>query len=280
MTGLDPLLYRPVIEAALREDLGTAGDVTSAAVIAADTRATGRLVARQPGCVAGLAIALDVFRTLDPNVEIGSAVADGTMVDAGATLASVEGLARPMLTAERTALNILTRLSGIATATAAAVALAAPHGTRVACTRKTTPGLRALEKYAVRTGGGVNHRFGLHDGVMIKDNHIVAAGGIATAVAAARQAVGHMMKIEVEVDGLDQIFDALEAGADALLLDNMSPATVVEAVALVDGRAITEASGGIMPDTVGAYAAAGVDVVSLGWLTHSVTGLDIGLDFG
>ncbi len=276
---LDPLLYRPVIEAALREDLGAAGDVTSAAVIAADSRATGRLVARQAGRIAGLEIALDVFRTLDPGVGVSVDVSDGVDVAAGTPLAVVRGLARPMLTAERTALNILTRLSGIATATAAAVALAAPHGTRVACTRKTTPGLRALEKYAVRAGGGTNHRFGLHDGVMIKDNHIVAAGGIGAAVARARQAVGHMMKVEVEVDSLDQLSEALDAQADAVLLDNMPPATVAAAVEMVDGRAVTEASGGIAPDSVGDYAAAGVDVVSLGWLTHSVTGLDIALDF-
>ena len=276
---LDPVLYRPVIEAALREDLATAGDVTSAAVVDVEARATGRLAAREAGRIAGLPVALEVFRTLDPAVAVEEAVADGSEVGAGATLAVVAGAARAMLTAERTALNILTRLSGIATATAAAVAQAAPYGTRVACTRKTTPGLRALEKYAVRAGGGVNHRFGLHDGVMIKDNHIIAAGGIAAAVARARDAVGHMMSVEVEVDGLAQLDEALAAGADAVLLDNMDPATVATAVEIVAGRAVTEASGGITPETVAAYAATGVDVVSLGWLTHSVRGLDIGLDF-
>ena len=275
---IDPLLYRPVIARALQEDLGLAGDITTAAVIPAEARIEARLSARQAGRIAGLAVALEVFRTLDPEVAGEPLKAEGSDVAAGTPLATLRGPARPILTGERTALNILTHLSGIATATRRAVAAVGPHPTRVACTRKTTPGLRSLEKYAVRVGGGLNHRFGLHDGVLIKDNHIAAAGGLRRTVEGARAALGPMVKIEVEVDTLDQLQEAMAAGADAVLLDNMAPDVLRDAVSLVDGRAVTEASGGIRPETIGAYAATGVDIVSLGWLTHSAASLDIGLD--
>ena len=278
LAPLDPMLYAPVIERALEEDLGLAGDVTSAAVVPADLEVEARLTTRQAGRIAGLGVALAVFHRLDPGIAVEIAHDDGADVQAGAVLATLHGAARPILTAERSALNILTRLSGIATSTRQAVAAVAPHGTRVACTRKTTPGLRALEKYAVRVGGGVNHRFGLFDGVLIKDNHIAAAGGLEPAIAAARAALGHMMKIEVEVDTLDQLRVAIEAGVDAVLLDNMTPDALRQAVELVAGRAVTEASGGLRPDNLREVAASGVDIVSLGWLTHSAAGLDIGLD--
>lgn len=278
-TPLDPLIYRPVIARALEEDLGLAGDLTSAAVVPPGARTEARLSVREAGRVAGLPMALDVFHHLDPAVSAEVTHDEGSDVVAGDTVAVVRGSTRSILTGERTALNIITRLSGIATATRDAVEAIRPYATRVACTRKTTPGLRALEKYAVRVGGGINHRFGLFDGVLIKDNHIVAAGGLRPAVARARAAVGHMVKIEVEVDTLAQLGEALEAGVDAVLLDNMTPEQVGDAVRLADGRIITEASGGLRPDTIRDYAAAGVDMVSLGWLTHSVPGLDFGLDF-
>ncbi len=275
---IDPLLYRPVIARALQEDLGLAGDITTAAVVPAEARIEARVSARQAGRIAGLAVALEVFRALEPEIAGEPLQAEGSDVPAGETLAVLSGPARPILTGERTALNILTHLSGIATATRQAVAAVGDHPTRVACTRKTTPGLRSLEKYAVRVGGGLNHRFGLHDGVLIKDNHIAAAGGLRRTVEGARAALGPMVKVEVEVDTLNQLQEAMAAGADAVLLDNMAPALVRDAVRLVDGRSVTEASGGIRPETIGAYAAAGVDIVSLGWLTHSAVSLDIGLD--
>ncbi len=278
LAPLDPVLYAPIIERALEEDLGLAGDVTTAAVVPAKLAVEARLTTRQAGRIAGLGVALAVFHRLDPAIAVEIAHDDGADVQAGAVLATLHGAARPILTAERSALNILTRLSGIATATRQAVEAVAAHPTRVACTRKTTPGLRALEKYAVRVGGGVNHRFGLYDGVLIKDNHIAAAGGLGPAIAAARRALGHMMKIEVEVDSLDQLRVAIDAGVDAVLLDNMTPDELRRAVELVAGRAVIEASGGLRPDNLREVAATGVDIVSLGWLTHSAAGLDIGLD--
>ncbi|MEE9229241.1 MAG: carboxylating nicotinate-nucleotide diphosphorylase [Acidobacteriota bacterium] len=276
---LDPLIYGPVIDRALREDLGDKGDVTTTAVVPPDTEIKACLATREAGRVAGLPVALEVFRRLDPEINVRVLHDDGADVGAGTMIATVEGPARPILTGERTALNILTRLCGIATATRRVVEAIQPYPTRVACTRKTTPGLRALEKYAVRIGGGINHRFGLYDGVLIKDNHIVAAGGLRLAVERARTAFSDTMKIEVEIDSLDQLALSIEAGADAVLLDNLSPDQVREAVRLAAGRVVTEASGGIRPDTVRAYAATGVDLISLGWLTHSTAGLDIGLDF-
>ncbi len=269
----------PILRRALDEDLGVAGDLTSGAVVPADARARGLLVARRAGRVAGLDIALRVFGLLDPSIRVQVENGDGSDVAAGTTLALVEGPARPILTGERTVLNLLTRMSGIATGTRAVVATVADYPTRVACTRKTTPGLRVLEKYAVRVGGGTNHRFGLNDGVLIKDNHIVAAGGIAAAVRRARDQLGHMVKLEVEVDTLDQLEQLLGLAADAVLLDNMDAGLLRQAVDMVAGRLVTEASGNLSLDTVRDAAAAGVDLVSLGGLTHSAAHLDIGLDF-
>ena len=275
---LYPLMYEPIVRRALEEDLGLAGDLTSDVVVPREAQAIAKFVARKPGRIAGLHVALSAFRMLDPAVELGIENDDGADVAAGVTLATVTGPARPILTAERTALNLLSRMSGIATATRQAVEQTKGCKARVVCTRKTTPGLRTLEKYAVRTGGGVNHRFGLDDGVMIKDNHIVAAGGISAAVGRARDRLGHMVKIEVEVDTLDQLDELLAVGADAVLLDNMAPDQLRTAVERIAGRMVAEASGGITLDNLRAVAESGVDIISLGWLTHSAPILDIGLD--
>jgi nicotinate-nucleotide pyrophosphorylase (carboxylating) len=275
---LASFLVEPVIRAALAEDLGRAGDLTTELTVPADARARASIRARRHGRIAGLDAALLSFRLLDPELRLEVVLPDGADVGPGDTVAVVEGRARPILTGERTALNLLTRLSGIATATREAVRAVAGTRARVACTRKTTPGLRALEKYAVRVGGGTNHRFGLDDGVLIKDNHIAAAGGILEAIDRARAGIGHMTKLEVEVDTLDQLRLALTRRVDAVLLDNMAPPTLREAMAMVAGRALTEASGGITPANLPEIAAAGVDIVSLGWLTHSAPGLDLGLD--
>lgn len=264
---------------ALAEDLAVAGDLTTDAIFDIDDLAKCRIVAREPGRIAGIDTAIRVFTILDPRSEATVHVADGADATAGATIAVVAGPARALLTGERTCLNLLGHLSGIATATRDAVALIAGTGARIVDTRKTTPGLRAFEKYAVRCGGGSNHRFGLHDAAMIKDNHIAAAGSIQAAVAAVKAGVGHMVKIEVEVDHHDQIAEALRAGADVILLDNMTPQELAEAVALVDGGALTEASGGITSQTVGAFAASGVDLISMGALTHSAPRLDVAMDF-
>jgi nicotinate-nucleotide pyrophosphorylase (carboxylating) len=277
---LYPLLYEPLIRRALEEDLGRAGDLTSDAILPVHLEAEARVVARAAGRVAGLLPALSAFRLLDPGIAVEPAAADGDDVAAGAVLASVRGPARALLSAERTALNLLGRLCGIATATRDLQALVAPHGAHVVCTRKTTPGLRALEKYAVRCGGGRNHRFGLDDAVLIKDNHIALAGGIAPALERVRRAVGHLVKIEVEVDSLAQLREALDLGADVVLLDNMPLETLREAVAMAKGKAVTEASGGITPATAAAIAATGIDLLSVGWLTHSAPALDVALDVG
>ena len=278
MTGLYPLLYEPLVRRALEEDLGRAGDLTSDAVLPADLRAEARVVARAPGRIAGLEPALAAFRLLDPGCALEVDLPDGSDAVAGEILAVVRGPARALLAAERTALNLLGRLSGIATATREMVAAVRPHAARVVCTRKTTPGLRALEKYAVRCGGGGNHRFGLDDGVLIKDNHRALAGGLRPAVERARAAVGHMVKIEVEVDSLEELDEALALGVDAVLLDNMDLPALAEAVRRCRGRALTEASGGITPATAPAIAATGVDLLSVGWLTHSAPALDVALD--
>lgn len=275
---LQPLLYEDLVRRALAEDLGRAGDVTTDAIVPPGRAAEARLVARAAGRIAGLDPALAAFRLLDPAVESEVAVAEGSDAAAGATIATVRGPARAILTAERTALNLLGHLSGIATATRGLVAAVAGHRARIVCTRKTTPGLRALEKHAVRAGGGANHRFGLDDAVLIKDNHVALAGGVAPAVERARAAAGHLVKIEVEVDTLEQLDQALEAGADAVLLDNMPLETLRRAVERVRGRAITEASGGITAETAAAIAATGVDLISVGWLTHSAPALDVALD--
>lgn len=275
---LPRILCEPLVRAALLEDLGRAGDITTDAIVPVDAVATMALAARQDGVVAGLDIAACAFTTIDPHVEMDIRHADGRAVAAGGVIATVRGPARALLTAERTALNLLCHLSGIATATAAVVQAVRGHKARIVCTRKTTPGLRALEKYAVRAGGGSNHRFGLDDAVLIKDNHIAIAGDIRTAIARAREGTGHMVRIEVEVDSLAQLEIALAAGVDAVLLDNMSVEQLAEAVSMVGGRALTEASGRVTPQTAPAIAATGVDLISIGWLTHSAPILDIGLD--
>jgi nicotinate-nucleotide pyrophosphorylase (carboxylating) len=272
-------MIEPLVRIALLEDLGRAGDLTTDAIVPADRRATTLLVARQPGVVAGLDLARLAFQLIDPAIEMHIERNDGAVLAPGDVIAAITGPARGILTAERVALNFLCRLSGIATATASVVAAVRDYQTKIVCTRKTTPGLRAIEKYAIRVGGGSNHRFGLDDAVLIKDNHVAIAGSIAEALKRARDGVGHLVKIELEVDTLDQLREALDHGVDAVLLDNMDPATLTEAVAMVAGRAVTEASGRITPATAPHIAATGVDLISIGWLTHSVGVLDIGLDF-
>jgi nicotinate-nucleotide pyrophosphorylase (carboxylating) len=276
---LYPLQFEPLLRAALAEDLGRAGDVTADATVDAAARASARLVARAAGCVAGLDVALATFLLLDPSIAIERVAADGERVAAGTLLARLAGPARPILAGERTALNLLGRLCGVATATAAYVDAVAGTGARIVCTRKTTPGLRALEKYAVRCGGGANHRFGLDDAVLIKDNHLVVAGGVAPAVERARRYVGHLVRIEVEVETIAQLDEALAAGVDAVLLDNFDLATLRGAVVRVEGRCVTEASGGITLATARRVAETGVDLLSVGALTHSAPALDVALDF-
>jgi nicotinate-nucleotide pyrophosphorylase (carboxylating) len=278
IASLPPLIYEPLIRRALEEDLGRAGDLTSDAILPADLLAEAAVVARKAGRVAGLEASTSAFRILDPNTQVELRSADGRDAAAGEILAIVRGPARALLSAERTALNLLGRLCGVATTTRDLVALVAPHGTRIVCTRKTTPGLRALEKYAVRAGGGSNHRFGLDDAVLIKDNHVALAGGIRPAVERARAYVGHLVKIELEVDSLEQLGEALDLKVDVVLLDNMSLETLREAVRMAKGKALTEASGGITPQTAPAVAATGVDMISVGWLTHSSPALDVALD--
>lgn len=276
---LPHLVIEPLVRNALLEDLGLAGDITSAAVIPADHHSVVVMAAREPGIIAGLDAAELAFRLVDPAIVMKRHVKDGAAVAPGDIIATIEGPSRGLLTGERTALNFLSHLSGIASVTARIVAAIAGTETSVACTRKTTPGLRALEKYAVRAGGGMNHRFALYDAVLIKDNHIAVAGGVREAIGRARQGVGHLVKIEVEVDTLTQLREAMDEGVDAVLLDNMTPEQLREAVGIVAGRAITEASGRIDPQTAAAIAASGVDLISVGWLTHSAPVLDIGLDF-
>jgi nicotinate-nucleotide pyrophosphorylase (carboxylating) len=275
---LPQLLFEDTVRRALKEDLGRAGDITSDAVVPRDARAKGLLVARADLRVAGLDVAALAFRLLDPEAEIRVTKQDGSDAAAGDTLATVSGRAGALLSAERVALNFLGRLSGIATTTRAVVAAVAHTQARIVSTRKTTPGLRVLEKYAVRCGGGQNHRLGLDDAVLIKDNHRALAGGVKEALSRARANVGHMVKIEIEVDTLDQLKEALEAGADVVLLDNMPPETLRQAVALARGRCLTEASGGITPANVRAVAETGVDLISLGWLTHSAPSADVAFD--
>ena len=273
------VMLEPLVRAALLEDLGRAGDLTTDAIVPGDQRATMTLVSRESGTIAGLDAALLAFRLSEPGVEVSVARPDGSSVLPGDVIASVHGRARGLLTAERTALNFICHLSGVASATAAVVESVRGTKARITCTRKTMPGLRALQKHAVRLGGGSNHRFGLDDAVLIKDNHVSLAGGIRPAVERARAAVGHLVKIELEVDTLAQLEEALGLHVDAVLLDNMGPERLREAVALVDGRAITEASGRVTPASAPAIAATGVDLISIGWLTHSAPVLDIGLDF-
>jgi nicotinate-nucleotide pyrophosphorylase (carboxylating) len=277
---LPEIMYEPLVRTALLEDLGRAGDLTTDAIVPASARATTLLVARQAGVVAGLELARLAFRLVDPAIEVIAERPDGHKVAPGEVIAAIRGPARGMLTAERTALNFMCHLSGIASATAAVVAAIQGYKARIVCTRKTMPGLRTVQKYALRVGGGSNHRLGLDDAVLIKDNHVALAGGIEAAVERARAGVGHLVKIELEVDTLAQLREAMRLKVDAVLLDNMSPEMMREAVDLVDGRAITEASGRITPATAPKVAASGVDLISSGWLTHSVPVLDIGLDHG
>jgi len=275
---LPDLLVEPLVRAALVEDLGRAGDITTSAVIPASARFDGTIGARQPGTVAGIDCARIAFALLDPSIAFTVEKPDGSAVAKGDIVARIAGPARGILMGERVALNFLCRLSGIATATARLVAAAKPHRARIVCTRKTTPGLRLLEKHAVRAGGGFNHRFGLDDAILIKDNHIAVAGGIRPAVERARGAIGHLVKIEIEVDTLAQLEEVLSLPVDAVLLDNMEPETLRRAVAMVGGKIPTEASGRISEATVNAIAATGVDYISSGWITHSAPILDLGLD--
>jgi nicotinate-nucleotide pyrophosphorylase (carboxylating) len=279
LSPLPRLLVEPIVRAALLEDLGRAGDITTDAVIPADARLRGAIVAREAGVVAGVDTAVLAFTLIDPAVMVSVDRPDGSRVEQGEAVLRLEGSARSILSAERVALNLLCKLSGIASATVTLVDAVRSRGhARIVCTRKTTPGLRSLEKHAVRAGGGANHRFGLDDAVLIKDNHIAIAGGVRPALERARAVVGHLVKIEIEVDTLDQLDAVLEVGADAILLDNMSQDTLAEAVRRVNGRAITEASGRVTVATAPAIAAAGVDLISTGWITHSAPILDLGLD--
>ena len=276
--GLPALLVADTVQAALKEDLGRAGDITSAATIPAEATATAHLVTRKAGMLAGLDVAAAAFHAIDPAIRFDVRASDGQAMDAGFVVAKIEGPARAVLSAERVALNFLCHLSGIATATAAFVDKVKHTRARICDTRKTTPGLRAFEKYAVRCGGGMNHRFGLDDAILIKDNHIAVAGGVIAAIRAARAAAGHLVKVEIEIDTLDQLAEAMVEGPDAVLLDNMASAEMRQAVKLVGSRAITEASGNVTLETVAEIAETGVDMISSGWITHSAPILDLALD--
>ncbi|OUJ13974.1 carboxylating nicotinate-nucleotide diphosphorylase [Acetobacter sp. DsW_063] len=277
---LPDLLLEPIVRAGLLEDLGRAGDITTDAIVPPDAIAAAALCSRQDGVVAGLDMVRLSFKLIDPTVAVTMLARDGDRVTPGDTVACIEGSARGILTGERVGLNLLSHLSGIATATSSIALAIAGSKAKLCCTRKTTPGMRALQKYAVRVGGGSNHRFGLDDAVLIKDNHIAIAGSVGAAIDRVRSNVGHLVKVEVEVDTLAQLAEALATGGvDAVLLDNMSCDTLREAVNMISGRAIAEASGGITPETAPGIAATGVDLISVGWLTHSVRAMDFGLDF-
>ncbi len=278
ITALPDLIIDPIVRAALAEDLGRAGDVTAAACIPADARLSVVFRPRSVGRIAGLDCARLAFAALDPALSFTVEIGDGQDADAGQIIARASGGARQILSAERVALNLLGRLSGVASLTARYVKEVEGTGARITCTRKTTPGLRALEKYAVRCGGAINHRFGLDDAILIKDNHVAACGGVGKALERARAHAGHLMKIEVEVDGLDQLDEALAYAPDVIMLDNFSLADLATAVARAKGKIVLEASGGVNLTTVRAIAETGVDVISVGALTHSAPVLDIGLD--
>ncbi len=275
---LPTIMFEPLVRAALLEDLGRAGDLTTLATVPAGHTGEVAVVARQPGVVAGTAPAALAWTLLDPAVRVDITAPDGSPVEPGSVIATLNGPTRALLTGERVALNFLGRLCGVASCTAGLVREIAGTSASICCTRKTTPGMRALEKAAVVAGGGVNHRFGLDDAILIKDNHVAFAGSVTEAVARARAVAGHLVKIEVEVDTLTQLEELLATPADAVLLDNMDPATLRQAVELVDGRMITEASGRITAATVRAVAESGVDLISVGWITHSAPVLDVGLD--
>ena len=272
------LIIEPIVRAALLEDLGRAGDITTEAVVPAEATVEAVIAARQPGVLAGLDAALFAFELLDPTLRIERLCEDGDRISRGEGVANLSGRAWGVLSAERAALNLLSRMSGVATATRVLADAIAGYKAKIVCTRKTTPGLRMLEKEAVRLGGGANHRFGLDDAMLIKDNHVALAGGVRQALERARRHAGHLVKIELEVDTLDQLAEALGVGVDAVLLDNMPPETLRRAVSMVDGRAVTEASGRITLETAPAVAATGVDLISSGWITHSAPILDLGLD--
>jgi nicotinate-nucleotide pyrophosphorylase (carboxylating) len=277
--SLPRFLVEQAVAAALEEDLGSVGDITTDAIIPANAQGEASIIVRKPGVIAGLDLAEATFKSLDPDVRFTRIVEDASKVEAGGTIANLAGKTRTLLTGERTALNFLGHLSGIATLTATYVAAVEGTRAKIVETRKTTPGLRAPEKYAVRCGGGINHRFGLYDAVLVKDNHIAAAGGLADALNTLRTAVGHLVKIEVEVDTLDQLEEALRFPIDAVLLDNMDVGTLKKAVALVKGRVVTEASGGVTLENVGEIAKTGVDLISVGALTHSARSLDSSLEW-
>lgn len=279
LSPLPEILVEPIMQAALLEDLGRAGDITTDAIVTSGLTARMEFKARRNGIIAGLDAVRLVFRLMDPTISFKVEERDGTVVNPGMVIATVEGLAGAILAGERTALNILCHLSGIASATAALVEAVKDFPAAIVCTRKTTPGLRALEKYAVRAGGGCNHRFGLDDAVLVKDNHVAIAGGIRPAYERVKARTGHMVKIEFEVDTLAQLEEVLTLDVDAVLLDNMAPEMLREAVHMVGGRFLTEASGGVNRETAPAIAASGVDLISVGWITHSAPVLDIGLDF-
>jgi nicotinate-nucleotide pyrophosphorylase (carboxylating) len=276
---LSPLAIEQAVHRALDEDLGRAGDVTSIATIPETTPARAILVARQAGVIAGLPLAVATLQKLSPDIDIQARVRDGAAVAKGAQVLTISGPARAVLAGERTALNFVGRLSGIATLTADYVRRTAGTKLRICCTRKTTPGLRALEKYAVRCGGGFNHRFGLDDAILIKDNHVAVAGGVRPVLERARKHVGHLVKVEIEVDTLIQLREVLDTGlADVVLLDNMDNATLAEAVKLAQGRVVLEASGGVTLDSIAQIAMTGVDYVSCGALTHSAPNFDVAID--
>ena len=279
LPALDTVLLESLVRLALTEDLGRRGDVTSQATIPAQKQAQLQIRARQAGVICGMDLARLAFALIDGQIEFIATVSDGERVAADTVLATVRGNARHLLTAERTALNFLTHLSGIASATQHIVDSVVDYPAQITCTRKTIPGLRIVQKYAVRCGGGRNHRLGLDDAILIKDNHIAIAGDITTAIEQAKQFAGHLIPIEVEVDTLAQLKLALDAEVSLVLLDNMPADTLQQAVALCKGRAKTEASGGITPETVQIVAKTGVDFIAMGYLTHSTTALDIGLDF-
>jgi nicotinate-nucleotide pyrophosphorylase (carboxylating) len=272
------ILIEPIVRAALLEDLGRAGDITTDAIVPDGAQAEAVIVSRQVGVLGGIEAALMAWELLDPTLKFDVLTPDGTRLERGSKVAVVRGRARAILAGERVALNLLCRVSGTASATRVLADAIAGHKAKIVCTRKTTPGLRLLEKYAVRLGGGANHRFGLDDAMLIKDNHVVMAGSVTKALERAKAAAGHLVKIELEVDTLDQLAEAMECGVDAVLLDNMGPDTLRRAVDMVRGRAITEASGRITVETAPAIAAAGVDLISSGWITHSAPILDLGLD--
>lgn len=273
------LLIEPTVRGALEEDLGRAGDLTTNLLIPRDQTARAVIAARESGVMAGMVAAQLAFQLIDPDIRIELLAPDGTAVEPGARIAVLEGPARSLLTAERVALNFLGHLSGVATSTAALVRNVAGTRARIICTRKTIPGLRILQKYAVRCGGGLNHRFGLDDAILVKDNHIAAAGGVAAVMTRLRGKLGPMVKLELEVDTLEQLSGALALGFDAVLLDNMPVSVMRQAVEMTAGRAKLEASGGITLDRVRDIAETGVDFISSGALTHSVRSLDLGLDF-